>query len=371
MKLEPNPYSYTTLEPVTPKSGLRSTIVVAGVSVQVSSASAIGGYIFNPREAHDQKLTIATVLYVDPTGPANNSESPTTVALLPGQRYDLPPESTYGIWVNSNSVGHSFVVVQIFPLQSPEPDYIQGNFPPIGPTGVLRPIPSYLYQEYSEDSDLQAFVAAFNSMMQDIVDTFNGLNLPIYTQDPISGALLDWVGQGLYGMARPSLTYNFPTILGPYNTYEYNVQQYNEYVYEFPNNIALTDDDIYRRVLTWHFSKGDGKYFSVPWLKKRVMRFLFGTNGTNPNIDNTYQISVTFGANCDVTIRIVLIDRTIVSGTLYNDNVFQYNALQYNQLNTTAIDYPSLPNMVEFSDAVRSGILELPFMFKWNDVVIG
>lgn len=358
----------TTL--VVPSKGLVSKIFVASISVQVSSGNALGGYIYNPASAYDQGLSIPAVLYVDPTGPAANRITATTVGLQPGQRYDIPPESEYGVWVNSNSIGHCFVVVQILPVEIPQA-YVKGNFPPDGPSGLLKPIPSYLYQEYSDDSDLQAFVHSYNSMMQDIVDTFNALNLPIYTQNPVSGALLDWVGQGLYGYSRPSLEYQFPTITGPYNTGEYNTQIYNYWQYLFPSDPALVSDDIYRRCLTWHFSKGDGKYFCVQWLKRRIMRFLMGTNGVNVNVDQTYQVSVTFGASKDVTIRLVLIDRTISSGALYNDNSFQYNVLFYGEVNTVAINFPPLPNMTDFANAVRAGILELPFQFIWDPVVIG
>jgi hypothetical protein len=356
---------------VVPKKGLTSKIIAPHNSVQVSSQAALGGYIFNPLTAFDQQLSVADILYVDPTGPASDHITATTVALAPGQRYEIPPESAYGIWVNSNSSGHCFVVVQILPLTAPLPPYIKGPFPPDGPTGVLEPIKSYLYQEYSDDEDLQAFVAAYNSMMQDLVDAFNTLNLPIYTQDPVSGALLDWVGKGVYGLPRPALSYQFPITIGPYNTGQYNTQIYDYWQYIFPNDLALVNDDIYRRVITWHFSKGDGKYFSVQWLKKRIMRFLIGTNGTNPNIDQTYQISVTFGAKCNVTIRIVLIDRTISSGALYNDNAFQYNIMPYDQTNTVAVNFPVLPNMEVFANAIRAGVLELPFQFIWDPVVIG
>lgn len=356
---------------VVPQKGLVSTIHNAGHSVQVSVSNAIGGYIQNPHNAFDQGLSVSDVLYVDPTGPAANRITATTVALQPGGMFTIPPNSTYGVWVNSNSAKHQFVVVQILDLEPPEPPYVKGNFPPAGPTGVLHPIWSYLYQEYSDDENLQAFVRAYNSMQQDIVDTFNGLNLPIYTNDPISGALLDWVGRGVYGLPRPSLMYAAPTITGPYNTGEYNTQEYNFYQQYFPDAPALVNDDIYRRVLTWHYHKGDGKYFDVQWLKKRIMRFLIGVNGTSPNIDQTYQISITFGAHCDVTIRIILVDRTITDGALYNDNKFQYNVMQYNEVDTTAVNLPALPNMQEFSEAIRSGVLELPFQFIWDPVVIG
>jgi hypothetical protein len=356
---------------VIPTKGFISTILAAHHSVQVSSGDALGGYIFNPIDAFDQDLSVPTVLFVDPTGPAASEITGTTVGLQPGQYFIIPPQSEYGVWVNSNAVGHKFVVVQILPQEPPQPPFIKGDFPPSGPTGLERTIPAYLYQEYSDDDDLQAFIRAYNEMQQDIVDTFNALNLPIYTKDPVSGALLDWVGQGVYGYPRPSLLYKLPTIIGPYNTGQYNTQQYNFWQYYFPTAPALVNDDIYRRCITWHYHKGDGKRFSVEWLKKRIMRFLLGINGTSPNIDNTYQISVTFGAHCDVTIRLILVDRSISDGALYNDNLFQYNVMRYNQVDTVAINLPPLPNITQFADAVRSGILELPFQFIWDDVVTG
>jgi hypothetical protein len=359
-----NPPRAIDVVPVVPKPGIHHSIPFAGQSVQASSASALGGYIINPLGSFE-------VLYVDPTGPAANQVTGTTVALQAGARYELPPQPLLGVWVNSNFSNHNFIVVQIMPLQPPEKPYELGNFPPVGPTGAVRSIPSYLYQEYSDDLDLQAFVAAYNTLQQNLVDAFNALNLPIYTQDPVSGALLDWVGQGLYGMSRPSLIYGYPLIQGPYNTGMYNTQQYNFYTYIAPIGDALVNDDIYRRVITWHFSKREGKYFNVEWLKKRIMKFLTGTNGTQPNIDNMYQISVSFGPGCIATIRIVLGIRNIALSTMYNDNAFQYNALRYDEIDTTYIAYLPLPNMVIFAEAIKSGVLELPFQFNWTDVVIG
>jgi hypothetical protein len=359
------------LESVVPTKGLVSVIHSARTSVQVSSGSALGGYIINPARAFDQQLSEPAFLYVDPTGPAENYISPTTVALAPGQRFEIPPQCVYGVWVNSNSANHHFTVVQILPLEPPSPPYVKGPFPPAKPA-FDKTIHSYLYQEYTDDSDLRAFVKAYNDMQQDIVDTFNALNLPIYTKDPVSGALLDWVARGLYGYPRPSLLYKFPGIIGPYNTGMYNTQVYNFWNYFFPTAPALVNDDIYRRCITWHYHKGDGKQFSVEWLKKRIMRFLIGTNGMSPNIDETYQVSISFGANCDVTIRLVLVQREIVSpSAIYNDNAFQYNTMTYNQINTAAMTYPELPDMTIFADAIRSGVLELPFQFRWNPVVIG
>jgi hypothetical protein len=355
-----------------PTAGLASVITVAGQSIQVSSPTAVGGYIINPDTTSDQGLTSLQILYVDPTGPAFDNISPTTIQLYPGVRFEIPPECTNGVWCNSNSSGHQFTVVQYIQYVPPAFTPIVGPFPPTSPTGVHHPIWSYLYQEYSDDTDLQAFVAAYNSMMQDIVDTFNSLNLPIYTKAPIEGPMLDWVGQGVYGLARPSLRSGQYKVLGPYNTMNYgeNAAVYDGWELLYPNQIAITNDDIYRRILTWHFSKGDGKYFSIPWLKKRVMRFIMGKNGTQPNIDQHYQISVSLNPVGGATIRFVTGERTISGGSTYNENNFAYNVVKYNEEDSIYVPLPSLPNMQDFYEAVTSGVIELPFQFKW-DVVVG
>lgn len=370
--LTPKPYNADALVPV---RALASQILIGGQSVLVATSDIVGGYIVNPATTKDQGLSTLTSLYVDLTGPAQTYQNQTTILIQPGGFFNLPA-APQGVWVNSITAGHKFSVVLVKTQatidgeNAPLPIYQQTGFPPPGPTGRQTIIPSYLYQEYSTDDDLQAFVVAQNSMQQDIVDTFNGLNLPNYTQYPISDTLLDWVAAGVYGMIRPSLSSGLYSLLGPYNTAQYNTIVYNARELLYPEQIVATNDDIFRRILTWHFSKGDGKNFSIQWLKKRVMKFLFGENGKNINIDQTYQISVTFGPNSEVTIRFVLGLRTITSGAMYSQNNFTYNSTLYNQLDSTYEAYPNLPNMTTFAEAIASGVLELPFQFTY-DVVIG
>jgi hypothetical protein len=366
-----------TIVSVTPLPGLSSQVKIAQKPVLVAGADAIDGYIINPGTLIDQGLPNLNVLYVDPTGPAAFVQTKTTIALQPGGRFDFPPNVALGIWVNSQTSGHNFVSVQIIPTANLPPTqaslndaYLRGNFPPRGVTGVTRPIPSYLYQEYSDDDDLQAFVAAQNSMMQDIVDTFNSLNLADYTQPNITGALLDWVAQGIYGFSRPSLSSGRYKTFGPYNTGAYNTQVYDWWKLTFPDVVSITNDDLFKRILTWHISKRDGKYFNIEWLKKRIMRFLFGVNGTQPNIDNAYQVSITFGPNREVTIRFVTGNRTVTSGAIYDQNQFTYNTYTYNALSTNQTNLTPLPYIDMFQEAVQSGILELPFQFNYT-IVIG
>ena len=79
-------------------------------------------------------------------------------------------------------------------------------------------LPSYLYLQYQDDDNLQAFVDVYNSQAQEYLDWFYSISLPVYTSDTISGSLLDWVAQGLYGMPRPVLATGVNQNLGPYNT---------------------------------------------------------------------------------------------------------------------------------------------------------
>jgi hypothetical protein len=204
-------------------------------------------------------------------------------------------------------------------------------------SGTLQNIPpSYLYSEYTDDDDLQAFVAAYNGYAQSYLNTFNGLNLPIYTASNISGPLLDWVGQGIYGYPRPSLPGISASVVGPFNTVEFDQNLALNALKTTSGTSYTTTDDIYKRLLTWHFYKGDGKYFNIRWLKRRIMRFLIGANGTAPNIDQTYQVNVTFAAG--------------------------------NVVNITIPTYPVAPLL---ATAISSGAAELPFQYTFNVTVTG
>ena len=237
-------------------------------------------------------------------------------------------------------------------------------FPPAQPTSMTTIIPSYLYEEYSDDSDLQAFVSSYNQLAQTFLNTVANLNLPIYTADAISGPLLDWVAQGLYGISRPSLFTGESTIVGELNTYEMNVQKLDWSEIVGPTNVTATSDDTFKRIITWAFYKGDGKTFNVQWLKRRIMRFLIGEDGTAPPIDQTDQISVTFGANNSGDIRFIDQITKIISGAIFNN--FEMNTQMINGLNLMITPLTPLPYRLLFQEAVETGALELPFQIVWT-----
>lgn len=154
---------------------------------------------------------------------------------------------------------------------------------PTGPTTTVNAIPSYLYTEYNDDFDIQALISAYNAYAQAYLDYLNNLNLPIYQNGNIQGSLLDWVGAGVYGMVRPgSLPQGGMPGVGPLNTFLVDGLVFNGFSPASGGGLFVTTDDIYKRVLTWHFYKGDGKQVSIPWMKRRILRFLYGQNGLGP-----------------------------------------------------------------------------------------
>ena len=205
-------------------------------------------------------------------------------------------------------------------------------FPPSGPTSVQNVIPAYAYVQYQDDDNVTAFFEAYNIYAQAYVDWFNQLNLPIYTSPPVSGPLLDWVAEGLYGISRPSLTASvgYPAE-GPLNTWVLNKIPINGYVPGLPDTFTATTDDYFRRIITWAFYKGDGKTITPRWLKRRINRFLNGVDGVDVPQGPAYAISVALTSFKEWTITLP---------------------------NTTAAQI--------FKLAVAAGVLELPFQITWT-----
>ena len=206
------------------------------------------------------------------------------------------------------------------------------TFPPSQVSSLQSILPAYVYQQYSDDANIQAFNTAYNNFAQLYLSWFNTIELPVYTSPTISGALLDWVALGLYGRTRPLLPSGKSQAVGPYDTWQYNTLEYNQYKVIGSTNYYATTDDIFKRILTWHLYKGDGKVFNIAWLKRRVLRFLNGTNGTAPSVADTQTVSVTFGTPPSVVI---------------------------------ALQTPFAQGAI-LQSAVQSGAIELPFQYTWS-----
>lgn len=170
---------------------------------------------------------------------------------------------------------------------------------------------SYLYRQYKDDDDLQALIAAYNQATQYYVDWFNAADLPYYPG--LSGGQLDWVANGLYAQKRTQLASPLSAAKGMLNTLVplNTVMPLNTFVAATQTFYNLSDD-VFQRILTWNFYKGDGRHFSIRWLKRRIMRFLVGANGIDPQ-----PMQSAFSVGCETTSAIgVVIASNIVTVSL-------------------------------------------------------
>jgi hypothetical protein len=237
-------------------------------------------------------------------------------------------------------------------------------------------IPSYLYSQYQDDDNLQGFVDAYNTLAQQYVNTFLTIGLPLYPN--FTGALLDWIGQGLYGYARPVLPSGHGNTTGPFNTWAFNSVVLNSRKVKGPANYYVTNDDVYIRCINWNFFRGDGTQFTVEWLKRRVARFLFGPGQPvavppapappfttwDYDVGQNYRISVSFGTDNEVTIRIINGLRTIVRGAIFNRFAFNTTAFNYLKSSFAPYSQPALAPVLKA--AVQAGVLQLPFQFTFE-----
>lgn len=249
------------------------------------------------------------------------------------------------------------------------------------------PIKAFLYLEYRDDDNLQAFIDAFNEYAQSYMDWLNSVGLPVYIG--LSGPLLDWVAQGVYGFLRPLLATGASQTVGPFGTVVFGeAPVFGEYRQVGPTDYYLVSDDVFKRILTWHLYRGDGKQFSIPWLKRRVMRFLFGENGTGGtpypssvqlnfdkdgdpvywptlyNVDNTYPVSVSI-AGGEGTI-IIAPSRSTVSGAIFGTFVFGTPQGTFGLVTSVSVTQPIPAMAPTFKAAVDAGVLELPFQLSWT-----
>ncbi len=215
------------------------------------------------------------------------------------------------------------------------------TFPPSSATTLQNILPAYVYQQYSDDANIQAFNAAFNGLAQVYQNWFNTIGLPVYNTTQIRGALLDWVAEGVYGLSRPSLPYGSLEGVGPLGTWEPGTWVLGTFKEVGAVNLFATSDDIFKRILTWYFYKGDGQQYSTTWLKRRIMRFLTGTRGQTPDISNTYPISLVYTGGGAAVITITY-DGVIITQAIANT----------------------------FSAAVQSAAIPLPFQMLFTVSVV-
>jgi hypothetical protein len=218
-------------------------------------------------------------------------------------------------------------------------------------------IPSYLYAQYNDDENLQAFVSTFNAMAQGYLQFAIQNNPGVYTNANISGPFLDFVGSQLYGIQRPSTGTLAITKRGAWGSVPYLSLPYGYMKVVESGSASLVSDDIYKRVLTWFLYLGDGKQMSVPWLKRRIARFLFGADGGDVNVDTYFQVSV--------------YQPSLPPIGGYGTAAYASMAYANENIETTKANHnyvvviPSSVTAGIFQELVASGVLPLPFQIRF------
>ncbi len=221
----------------------------------------------------------------------------------------------------------------------PPPNTPPPSVNPFSPgTSLSNIIPAYIYEQYADDDNIQAFASAYNAIAQAYLDWFSNINLPIWTGPSLTGPLLDWVATGIYGIPRPVLSLStIIAAIGDFNTYDLNTIDIDGSGTIGASTTYVVTDDIYKRVLTWYLYKGDGFTFNTLWLKRRVARFLAGVNGTDYN-GPTDQISVKFTGTSTINITV----------------------------NAGAIELSAAPLL---QAAILTGSVPLPFQYTFNMLI--
>lgn len=219
-------------------------------------------------------------------------------------------------------------------------------------------IRSYMYTQYNDDDNLRAFFTAYNSMAQGIYDWMVNANLPIFIGDYNTGDQLRWIAHGIYGVLPPVISNSEQQEIGPYNTLEFNQLAFNEYRVLDQSSQVVVSDDLFKRIMTWNFYKGDGFYFSIPWIKRRILRFLLGVNGTYILNDQRWSISIQF-VDGGIVISIYKGRRQFTRSAIYNASA--YNSRKYNQKDTAFVITEDFEFAIFFKQAMDSGLLHMPF----------
>ena len=168
---------------------------------------------------------------------------------------------------------------------------------------ITTTLNAYPYAEYTNDPYIPAFFGSFNSISQGYLDWFNQTPLSVWTNPNISGLLLDWIGQGIYGISRPVLSSLTTTTTSGLATMPLATGPLAALAYSSSGTAVVATDDIYKRCLTWALYKADGSQASLHWIRRRTARFIFGPYGVDVSPNYFSQVQVTISGDA-VTITV-------------------------------------------------------------------
>lgn len=229
-------------------------------------------------------------------------------------------------------------------------------------------IRSYLYTQYNDDDNIRAFVTAYNTMAKNIYDWMRSANLPIFVGGYNAGDQLRWIARGIYGVKPPVLASGRQLVIGTFNTCTFNTVPFNTRRVINQSEQVVVSDDLFKRIMTWNFYKGDGFYFTIPWLKRRIMRFLTGVNGVDVVNDQHWSISVLFSGS-GASVSIIKGFRKLTDSSVYNTQTF--NSRAYNQKTSVLIKSNEYEYASLFKQAFDSGLLHMPFYQPVSVTIVG
>jgi hypothetical protein len=175
---------------------------------------------------------------------------------------------------------------------------------------LMKITPSYPYKQlYSNDPLIVPFFNTYNIAAQYYLDWYNQNPIAIYTSPKVSGLLLNFVARGLYGLMRPTIS-NITTTYGAaeMNSIEMNSQAMNGNSVTQDGTTEIVDDDIFKRMMTWHLYLGDGRQATMPWLRKRIARFIYGLNGADITNDFLQYVNLSFPSTNNIEIILATSD---------------------------------------------------------------
>jgi hypothetical protein len=153
-------------------------------------------------------------------------------------------------------------------------------------------IPSYPYIQFQDDLNIDAFFDSYNSISSGYLAWSNSTPLSVWSSANISGPLLDWIGQGIYGISRPVFSSLVRRFRAGLNSRPLNTQALNSGKLFQSGSATPATDDYYRRVLTWWLYVGNGRNFNVEVLRLKVARFIYGVNGTDVTLAQAQTIHI-------------------------------------------------------------------------------
>ena len=224
-------------------------------------------------------------------------------------------------------------------------------------------IKAYPYFEYADSDDTTAFFNSLNSLGQQYLDWFNDTPLGVYTDPSISGPLLDWIANNLWGIYRPVISTSSTFVLAGWGSFAWGEEAYGTMNYIQSGTAQIATDDIYKRLLTWILYLGDGKQMSIQWLRRRIARFIYGVDGADIDIGLITNINIQANAGTVVTGAW----GTLAWGIVPWAESRKVPRIKNHSLIITVPQNNGVGQI--FADLVNGGYLPLPFQLSYEVIV--